>query len=157
MSYYDTAEICLNGHLISSSFEDYPSEQAYCSKCGSKIITNCPNCNAKLRGAFNDPYYIKTVEVTAYCYNCGKPYPWTKATIETAEAIIREDELLTEEQIQQFCECIPDLISETKKTNIALIRYKKLVDKAASVTGPALYDVLKDIAPAVIIKALFGI
>ena len=58
--------------------------------------------------------------------------------------------------MQQFYACLPDLLTDTPKTKLALIRFKKLVDKATSATGAALYDILKDIASEAIKKQLFG-
>jgi len=162
MSSFTNAQVCLNGHIITLSTEQEPfNMENYCADCGAKTITKCPSCGKQIRGnSLYDTMGFASVDVNrepdAYCPYCGKPYPWTQTALETAEAIIREDETLTEEQMQQFCECLPDLLIETKKTNIALIRYKKFVDKAASVTGPALLDVLTGVASEVMKDKLFG-
>lgn len=163
MSYYDTAQVCNNGHLITDEAQRNPScLEKKCSQCGAPTITTCPACDAPIRGRYHSEaksiQYIEYKEsvVGAYCYNCGIPYPWTTVAFETAEAIIHEDELLTEEEMNQFCECLPDLIVETPKTILALIHYKKLVDKAASATGPALLKVLIEYLPEMVKKALLG-
>jgi len=45
MSYYHTAQICLNGHIINESIEEYPEKnEKFCSLCGSETITECPSC-----------------------------------------------------------------------------------------------------------------
>lgn len=159
MGHYHTAQVCLNGHMINDRADSTPSfNQNFCSKCGAQTITTCPSCNFPIHGDYTCDGVICFSEtpVEAYCYNCGSPYPWTKTALETAEAIIHEDELLSEEQMQQFYACLPDLLTDTPKTKLALIRFKKLVDKATSATGAALYDILKDIASEAIKKQLFG-
>ena len=68
MSSYDTAQVCINGHLICTSIETLPDDtQNYCSECGVKTITDCPSCHAKLRGYYNsDDHYIKSTTVESY-------------------------------------------------------------------------------------------
>lgn len=158
MGTYTTARICLNRHLIStdSSFSD---PNIFCSKCGAPTTNQCSSCNSPIHGRYQIPG-VMTVggkyTIPAYCYHCGTPYPWTKTALESAEAIIREDELLSEEQMQQFYACLPDLLTDTPKTTLALIRFKKFVDKATSATSAALYNILKDIISEAIKKQLFG-
>lgn len=159
MGYYHLAQICLNGHMINDCIDTAPEfNQNFCSKCGAKTITACPSCNAPLHGDYTceEVFSFSETPVEAYCYNCGSPYPWTETVLETANAIIHEDELLTEEQMQQFYACLPDLLTDTPKTRLALIRFKKFVGKAASATSAALYDILKDIVSEAIKKQLFG-
>lgn len=58
--------------------------------------------------------------------------------------------------MQQFYSCLPDLLADTPKSKLALIRFKKFIDKAASTTSAALYDILKDIVSEAIKNQLFG-
>lgn len=38
MGWQDTAQICLNGHLINSYYQDSPhNNQKYCDKCEKKL------------------------------------------------------------------------------------------------------------------------
>ena len=40
MGYYHTAQICLNGHVITDSYDKNPEfRQNYCDKCGQPIDT----------------------------------------------------------------------------------------------------------------------
>ena len=158
MGTYTTARICLNGHLISTS-SSATGTKVFCTKCGASTTTQCENCGAPIHGTYQVPGVITVggkYTIPAYCYNCGSPYPWTKIALETAEAIIHEDELLNEEQMQEFYSCLPDLLVDTPKTKLALIRFKKFVDKATSATGEADCDILKDVATEAIKKQLFG-
>lgn len=167
MNYYGTAKVCLNGHMVTPSIEFNTTRKVdFCSKCGSKTITKCPKCEATINGNLYDDqlpiewYSIKTnVDpiTPLYCHSCGSPYPWTETALKSAESIIRLDEQLTEEQIQAFCECLPDLIVETQKSQLALIQFKRFIDKAASVTGPAVLEILINISSSGMAQKLFGL
>ena len=161
MSYYHTAQICLNGHVITDIFDSSPElGENFCNKCGAKTITNCPNCNASIHG----DYEVEGVAVIgttmtpapAYCYNCGEPFPWTKTALESAKALIEEDENLNPSEKQQFSETLPDLIVEspTPKTQLSIARFKKFIGRAASYTADGVRDIVTDIASETIKKSL---
>jgi hypothetical protein len=144
MSNYDTAQICLNGHLLTESVEEYPSEQSYCSKCGSKSITKCPNCNAQLHGYGRYLGIIKPTEVTAYCYNCGKPYPWTESALESANLIIQEAENFSVEDKAALVESLPDIVSETPRTNLAIARTQRFLKAVGGLTADMIRQFVID-------------
>jgi hypothetical protein len=87
-SYYDLAQICQNGHVINSMARDYPnSNQDHCDRCGDPTIVACPSCNSGIRGHYHVPGVIGFSQYTApaFCYKCGKPFPWTAAGLTAAE------------------------------------------------------------------------
>ncbi|NRY58845.1 hypothetical protein DE169_004073 [Clostridium acetobutylicum] len=106
MGTYRTAQICLNGHEITTSANTSPElMENFCSKCGAATITNCPICNTPIRGS----YHVEGVlslgheyKIPSYCHNCGKPYPWTKTALESANALIEEDENLNSDEKNNF-------------------------------------------------------
>lgn len=139
MGYYLTATICTNGHCIDST-ADVTQSTKFCAKCGAGTIAACPDCHAKIRGHYKDenfPYFGK-YHVPAYCINCGKPYPWTVSALESAVAIIREEESIDGERQEQLVESLPDLITETPKTNLAAVRFKKFLASAGAFTAEAV-------------------
>jgi len=154
MSNFDTAQICLNGHLLTESVEEYPSDQSYCSKCGSKSITKCPNCNAQLHGYGRYLDIIKPTEVTAYCYNCGKPYPWTESAIESAKLLIQEEETLSIEEKSALVESLKDIISETPRTTLAVTRLNKFLKSAGKFSVDAIRQFVIDFGCELAIKKL---
>ena len=92
-SYYDTAQICRNGHVVNSMAYDYPqSNQKYCDKCGKETLTSCPACNEKIRCYYHVPGVIAFPKYSApsYCHNCGQAYPWTASSIEAANELADE-------------------------------------------------------------------
>ncbi len=51
MGWHDTAQICLNGHVITTHANTSPDlMQKHCDKCGEPTITKCPNCKSDIRG-----------------------------------------------------------------------------------------------------------
>jgi len=55
-SWYDTAQICMNGHVINSMSKSHPEHnKKFCDKCGAPTINNCPKCNTPIRGHYHAP------------------------------------------------------------------------------------------------------
>lgn len=148
MTKYLTAQVCLNGHMVTSAVEHNPElMQGYCSKCGAKTITNCPNCNAPIRGElYDDEIAIIgfTPTLDSYCVKCGMPYPWTTSALESATLMIREDSELSEIERRNLEEALPDIISETPRTKLASIRIKKALLTAGEFTAEALRQFVID-------------
>ena len=146
--FYQTAQICKNGHLRNADANTHSAKnEMFCSICGAEVISACTNCNSPIRGAYyiSKPIYSSSlshshikefknlkisssVEVPAYCYKCGAPYPWTESCLQTAENIINMIDELTDVQKAQLIEFIPDIIVETPKSRYAALIYAKFMD-----------------------------
>lgn len=154
--FFTTAQVCQNGHLRNSDTSTHAAKnENFCSICGAEVISACSHCGSQLRGAYymNKPIYSSTmcnvlegrklsshiagykgvklsntVDVLAYCHNCGKPYPWTEATMRAAEHIIDMLDELTPDQKKQLVDFIPDIIVETPQSRYAALVYAKFLD-----------------------------
>src|SRR5256885_2603610 len=86
---YDTAQICLNGHVINRSAEDMPQyRQNHCSKCGAETLMSCPACSEKIRGNLLGAMpSLHEEPAPAFCHNCGKAYPWIQQALEAAREL----------------------------------------------------------------------
>lgn len=148
MTKYLTSQICMNGHMITSSIEFNPElKQNYCSKCGAKTITICPHCNAPLRGELYDdeiPIVGYKPSVDSYCTSCGKPYPWTESALQNTALLIQEEEELTEQLKSSLVSSLPDIITETPATNLAVVRVKKCLASAGKFTADAVRQFVID-------------
>ena len=123
MGVYRTALVCLNGHIVNDEMEIYPEQnEKFCSKCGAETIHQCSNCGTNIRGYYYVEGVVSFSETTppSYCHNCGKPYPWTQASIETFKEIANMMEKLTEEEKKKLSSSIDDLISDTPRTQLAI-------------------------------------
>ena len=158
-SYYDVAQICMNGHVINSMAKDYPdSNQNYCSECGEKTITSCPECNSAIRGEYHVPNVIgfSDFNTPVYCHSCGKPYPWTVSRLESALELASELDGLTSDEKEQLKQSLPDLIKNSPKTIVAETRFKKIMKKAGKESYEGMKSILVDVVSETVKKTLFG-
>jgi hypothetical protein len=156
MQEYETALICLNGHVITNNFADSDKDQkVFCSKCGMETIYKCPSCGAVIHGSTRkftswselDPH------PSNFCYNCGNPYPWTKKKIESLHEFLKAYSKESSE-ITLLDQDISDIISDTPKTILASTHWKKFLlttgKEAYSLIKPVLIDVLSEVAKKII-------
>ena len=153
-SRYHVAQICENGHCISALFDEHSSEgQAFCERCGARTIIECPSCHTKIRGyeEIGLPYHYT---VPSYCYKCGAPFPWTQSAIESAAELIREDEQLAPENQTALVASLPDIITETPKSQLAAVRLKKALAAAGKFTADGLRQFAIDFGCELVKKQL---
>lgn len=127
---YDVAQICLNGHIITTTVKLNPEKlQNFCEKCGAKTITECPHCVAPIRGYYHMPAtFGGKYHLPLFCHNCGEPYPWTQSKLETIEKLI--DKIgLTREEKRLLKQNIWDLVKETPRAEVAALEVKDLKKK----------------------------
>ena len=158
-SYYDTAQVCLNGHVVSSFAASQPqSNQNFCAQCGAQTITACQSCNTPIRGHYHVSGVIGFFDYNkpAYCYNCGKPFPWTVASLAAASDLVDDLDTLSQEEKQQLKDSFPDLVRDTPRTVVAEGRFKRLTKKAGSEAVGAIRSVLIDVVSEAVKKSIFG-
>ena len=152
---YDIAQICNNGHIITSRFASRPeSRKKFCDKCGAATITNCQNCNSPIRG-YSRPIIddsgglVMGFSLSAppsFCPDCGKPYPWTEAKFKAAQELSDEIENLSPEEREILKKSLDDIVRDTPQTTVAVNRFKKIVAKAGPVAAEGFKKILWDIA-----------
>lgn len=159
-SWYDTAQVCLNGHPTNDSVIRYPDHNKdFCDKCGEKTITTCQVCNASIRG----DYHVSGVSAIgftytppSYCDNCGNPYPWVaeklNAAIELADLL---DELTPEEK-EQLKMSLDDLVKDGPRTVVAQTRFKRILSKTGPEIATGFKDILVDVVSETVKKAIWG-
>ena len=137
---YKFAAICKDGHCINALLDSPIPKDSYCEKCGAAVIALCPNCQEPIRGKFDSPYVLDLTpfDVPKYCRACGNPYPWTESAIQSASTIIREGGELDDAQSEALVESLPDIITETPRTRLAVIRLKKALTAVGKFTGDGL-------------------
>lgn len=158
-SYYDTAQICLNGHVINTMSSSSPqSNQKHCDECGAQTITACPDCNIPIRGYCHVPGVLAFFDYKkpGYCYNCGEPYPWTIASLEAAQELADELDNLSADERQQLKDSFPDLVKSTPRTVVAETRFKKLIKKAGAEAYGGMKSILIDVVSEAVKKSVFG-
>ncbi len=164
MGRYDTAQICLNGHVVNDMCNTFPEEnQSFCEKCGAETITKCLKCSSFIKGDYvpdhNDAVLVipgAEYKRPLFCIKCGKAYPWTEEKIKAAKELALEIENLSDTEKAALSNSIDDLVAETPRTQLAITRFKKLMIKAGEQAAGFFKDVLKDVISESVRKALWG-
>lgn len=148
MSDYYTMMACKNGHVITAMLEKSSRASKYCDECGAETITTCQECHAPIRGDLIDSWVISMSSTPApkFCPHCGKPYPWTQASIEALKELAELDDSLTEQDAVDLVNMANDIVTETPKTKVAAMKFKKILSRAGKETASAARDLFVDIA-----------
>lgn len=158
--YYDVAQICLSGHVVNESYREYPQHnQEHCDKCGELTIVKCQSCQTEIRGYYHTPHVIGgggIGKAPNFCHKCGKPYPWTARKIEAVREMTDELEGITTQEKEKLKKSLDDLVSETPKTEVAVLRFKKILKKVGKDSYESIKSILVDVASEAIKKSLFG-
>lgn len=148
-AWYDTAQICLNGHIITSSAKESPKQlKKFCDKCGQKTITSCTNCNTEIRGYYIIPnvFYPGGLDkAPGYCHECGQPYPWTESAFEAIKELIEISSVADAEKASVIKD-LSDLAVETPRTKVAASKMRIFLKKAGKEVASGIRDIIVDIA-----------
>ena len=152
---YDVAEICLNGHVSNDEAFTTPHRNVdYCSKCGEKTIQQCPSCKRNIRGYYRSNV-IGRYYKPSYCIHCGDPFPWISKRLKSAEELADIVDEFTDEDKRLLTESLNDLVRDTPRSQVAAIRFKKIVSKTTSNIGAAFRDILIDIVAESVKKQIW--
>jgi len=159
--WYDTAQICLNGHMINASTTFFPIHNSeFCAECGASTITKCPKCNADILGKFHgtgiQPVSVPTPTVRKFCSNCGFPYPWTESRLKAAHDLANEISELRGDDRDILTQSIDELIKDTPQTQVAAVRFKKIMPKVGKEIADAFREILIDIVSETAKKMIWG-
>lgn len=158
--HYQIAQICINGHVVNSTLESAEqSEGKYCSSCGMKTITRCQNCKNGIQGEFYNPdVAVIGFEFPAppFCIHCGKPFPWTESGLSAAKEYAEELMNLTPEEKETLKKSIDDIVRDSARTNIAVVRFKRLVSKGGAEASNVLRSILVNLATQGAKDAIWG-
>lgn len=142
MGYYP-AFICGNGHCRSSFA--HTCTDKFCEQCGAAIISKCPHCGNTIQGRYDGAFgYPAKYIVPSYCKDCGKPYPWTSSAIQAAIDILAEDESLSTDAYEKIVEILPDVVTETPKSQLAVIRLKNALKSIGKFAAEGLRQFIID-------------
>ena len=158
-AHYDVAQICTNGHVITTSAGSGPElRQTFCSECGKPTLMACTSCDAPIRGYYYVPgvigfseHYIRP----SFCHNCGKPYPWTTARLEAASELLIETANLNDDEQKTLTQNLNEITTDNPRTQLAATRIRRFVQNAGSQVAGAIRDILVDVASEAAKKILW--
>ena len=131
--FYDTAQICLEGHVVNSALKTHPaSNEKYCQICGKRTTTQCLSCGTDIRGGYSSRGIADTINSAPnHCHNCGKPFPWTKLRIKLLKELINESNL--EESDKKILRSeTKHIVYDTPRTTLARSKFKQILSKTNS-------------------------
>jgi hypothetical protein len=158
---YATAAVCLRGHVATADAETHSARLSkFCSMCGADVITACPSCNAPIRGFYIPPGVSGVGGVfkslPSFCFQCGKPFPWTVEKLEAAKSLTDELEDVSAEDRAKLKTAIDDIAAGGPRGEAGAARFKRMFGKATSAAGQALWKIAVDVASETAKKILTG-
>lgn len=157
-SYYCTALVCENGHVITDVLRD-SNAASHCERCGAPTLSRCRECNAPIHGHYVVPMaltFASEYELPAFCYGCGHGYPWTLAREAAAKELVTELDGLDDSEKAILSQSISELVRESPEAEVAGLRFKKLAKKAGVEATGALRNILVDVMSEAVRKSVFG-
>lgn len=161
MGHYHTGQVCLNGHQITGDYHSNPEfRQDHCDRCGEKTITECQQWKAPIRGYYESgPSSVIVIavpewNVPSYCHKCGTAFPWVERKLQAARELADEIDELNASEKETLKASLGELTTDNPRTELAAVRFKKLVSRAAPVVGGAIKDIMISIATDAAKKSL---
>jgi hypothetical protein len=118
MGWYDTQEVCLNGHQTTANYERHGEfRRPFCEKCGAPTIHTCPSCGTNIRGEYHVDGVVflgsHATPVPKFCLKCGKKFPWSdRIDNEASDAITGLDPALA---VERICSRVPLVIRQLRQ------------------------------------------
>lgn len=161
MGRIERALVCLNGHVINHRSETEPQHnQKRCAKCGEETISQCPSCNAIIKGFYipKDVFFenLHSIPIGAYCDECGKPYPWTEKKIQAAKELIDLTNELDDKEKEILKGSIDDITTDNPRNEVAATKIKLILKKVGSATKDVLVSTISSVAAETAKKFLLG-
>jgi len=153
---FDTAQICINGHVVNSQLADFPAKnEDYCSKCGAKTIVVCPKCEVAIRGVNYLYGHASTYSRPAYCFKCGAPYPWTEEALKAASEFTKDLDELSPADKASLMETFPDLVRDSPQSTVAASRFARMMAKVGPLAAEGLKTILVNVVTEMAKKTMF--
>ncbi len=146
---FDVALICNNGHEI-NIFATMQTDrnQKYCIECGAKTIFKCDNCGQLIKGGrlLSLQHWVDSeFSFPNFCRHCGAPYFWMASKLNAAKELAEEISSLSSAELEQLKNSIDDIVTDTPKTSVAAIRFKKYALSGGKEIASAFKDILVDV------------
>jgi hypothetical protein len=157
--FYDTAMVCLNGHVVNGSSQKYPQHnQRFCDKCGEQSISMCPSCQTPIQGEYYVPG-VASLGMSAapgFCKECGKPFPWTERKLAAAKEVADEFEELSPQDREKLKESLEDLVREGPKTEPAKLKFKNVMRKGGSGSLEIMKGIVTELVSETVRRSIYG-
>ncbi len=123
-----------------------------CASCGNAIPGEETISEAAALAGYHAPDYTKP----AFCSSCGKPYPWTDRSLQAGRELASEMEGLSDVDREALAGTLPDLLTDTPRTQAAATRFRRLMGKVTKTAGGALREFVVNVASEAAKRTIFG-
>ena len=156
MGIFHRAQICLNGHVVTTSADSDPDRcERFCSRCGSETMTACGQCSSPIRGSYDVAgTTLNSYALPRFCHACGQAHPWTVARLEAASALADELDDLSAEEREVLKKSLVELVHDTPAAELAAVRVKKALRKVGNAGLETFRKVLVDVLSEAAKKSL---
>lgn len=146
MSHY-TAAVCEKGHCLTAMLRPGVLPDKFCKKCGKRVLTKCPSCDAKIRGAPFGAISAPGYSAPKYCPQCGAPFPWTLGQLELTKLSIDQhaEESGVSRDDAAALKSFVESASRGESTQEQVEHAKGLIKKFGP-AGSVIWDQVKDLA-----------
>jgi len=149
MGWYNVAQICENGHVITPYFGSSPEfGKKFCDQCGAPTLSKCPHCNTDIQGNYEAEgvFSVGGYEAPRFCHNCGAAYPWTQSALDSLNSLTELADKLSAKERDQLRLAIDDLVRDTPRTEGAVATMKILAPKIGQEVWTGMKGILVSIA-----------
>jgi hypothetical protein len=94
-------------------------------------------------------------ETPKFCINCGEPFPWTRSKIKAANDLAKELQSIDDQDRDILEKSINELTKDTASTQVAAVRFKKIMVKAGNNAASMFRDILTDVLSETVKKILW--
>ena len=136
----------VRGMVKRETRERHNPSHAFCDLCGSQTIDACQSCQT--------PIPLQQGPDPCYCGGCSKAFPWTEAALSAATSLANEMEELDDGEKSLLRISLPDLLVVTPNTELAIFRFKKLIEKVSPFGREAMLKIVGEVAAAAVKKQL---
>jgi hypothetical protein len=156
VSSYDFAQICINGHKITESYNQFPEFRSdFCKSCGASTIHKCPCCKVAIRGHYRGGSPLSKYEIPSFCGACGMPFPWTEQNINAALELFAE-ETSDKAELDQIKKSLEAIAANTPEAKLAWYRLDKKIKGLTDPLKQLAYDLTVSVMSEVAKEALLG-
>ena len=156
---YDSAQICLNGHVVNSmALTESGHNKKFCDQCGTSTTMECSQCKSKIKGPYHYPNIVSIgfgYDAPKFCDNCGNKYPWTETQLQVTRELIELADELNATEKEDLNLNIEELVKESPKVPVAQIKVKKLLSKVDKNISDGIHDALAEIISKTIQKNIW--
>lgn len=153
---FDVAQICENGHVVSTGVTQVQSYRAskYCTKCGAESLEECLKCGSSIRGDLLNGRGVAYAR-PAYCHDCGDAYPWTVTTLRTLSEVL-EHEPLSAEDRRQLNQDAAEVVAALATSPVAAGRIKRILGQVGKASADTFLQVLLPVASDAVKRVLIS-